>query len=143
MTPLFLVKKLHPLAKVPVRATAGAIGYDLYGVEDVSLLPGAWSVVKTGIAMAIPDGYYGRIAARSGWAARYGIAVNAGVIDNDYRGEIGVVLMNLGDEAFIIEAGNRIAQLIFERADTPNLIETVEDLPGTFRADGGYGSTGA
>jgi len=94
--------------------------------------------------MAIPEGFYGRIAPRSGLAVKKSINVGAGVIDPDYRGEVRVLLFNLGDADFVVEAGDRIAQLILEQCATPPVVE-VDSLDETLRSDGyngGFGSTG-
>lgn len=136
-----MVKTLRPGAKIPRRESSGAAGYDLSSVDDVSILPGARVVVKTGIAIALPWGTYGRVAPRSGLAVRHGIDVLAGVIDEDYRGEIAVVLLNTGDETCRISPGDRIAQLVIEKIETPQVV-AVKDLDETFRGVGGFGSTG-
>lgn len=135
------VKLLHPDAKVPFRANRRDAGSDLYSIEPVWLEPGARAVVKTGISLSIPEGYYGRVAPRSGLAASKGIDVLAGVIDSTFRGEIGVVLINHGDEAFVAPSGSRIAQLIIEKIETPEW-RTVEDLEASARGADGFGSTG-
>lgn len=136
-----LVKTLHPAAKIPRRESPGAAGYDLAAAVDVSILPGDRAVVRTGIAIAVPPGTYGRVAPRSGLAAKHGIHVLAGVIDEDYRGEIAVVLLNTGDEPFRIAAGDRIAQLVLEKIETPQVV-AVKDLDFSARGGGGFGSTG-
>ena len=97
--------------------------------------------MKTGISVAIPEGCYGRIAPRSGLAVKRFIDVGAGVIDADYRGEIGVVLFNHSDEDFVVKPGDRIAQLILEKIETPTVKEA-EELPDTKRGTDGFGSTG-
>jgi dUTP pyrophosphatase len=136
-----LVKTLHPAAKIPRRESRGAAGYDLSSAVDVTIPPGGRAVVPTGIAIAVPEGTYGRVAPRSGLAAKHGIDVLAGVIDEDYRGEVGVILLNTGSAAFSIAAGDRIAQLVLEKIETP-LIAVVTDLESTARGGGGFGSTG-
>ena len=98
-------------------------------------------MVPTGLAFAIPEGNYGRMAPRSGLAAKHGIHVGAGVLDSDYRGEIKAVLFNLGDKDFEIKEGDRIAQVIVEKYTITELVE-VEDLDDTERGAGGFGSTG-
>jgi len=142
-------------AIVPTYGTEQAAGMDLYadlnprdtGREYKNLVfvkkinPGERKLIKTGIAVTIPDGYYGRIAPRSGLALKHGIDVMAGVIDNDYRGEIGVILINHGEDPFTVTHGDRIAQMIL----TPYLTlkpEKYEELPETNRSTGGFGSTG-
>lgn len=134
------VKVVSPGATLPKRQTAGSAGYDLATNETFELAPGERRVVKTGLSIAVPDGTYGRIAPRSGLAARYGIQTLAGVVDADYRGELGVVLINHGTEPFHATKGDRIAQLVIERISTP-FVTLVEDLDDTRRGAGGFGST--
>jgi dUTP pyrophosphatase len=145
MQPKILFQALKRDAVLPKYGTPGAIGADLFkplNSLEVGIFPGERILIKTGLAVAIPDGYYGRIAPRSGWAHKAGIDVLAGVIDSDYRGEIGVILINHGEEAFAVRPGDRIAQLIFECADRFQP-EFCQQLPDTSRGDGGFGSTGA
>ena len=113
-------------AKLPVRGSSGAAGYDLSAAESAVVPAHGKCLVKTGIAIAIPPDCYGRIAPRSGLAIKRFIDVGAGVIDSDYRGEIGVVLFNFSDEDFCISMGDRIAQLIFEKIRTPLIKEMNE-----------------
>jgi dUTP pyrophosphatase len=134
-------KRLHPEAKLPTRGSAGAAGLDLYAVERVTLEPGGRTAVRTGLAVAVPAGFYGRVAPRSGLAVRQGIDVLAGVIDSDYRGEILCALVNHGREPFEIEPGARVAQLVVEAIATPEPV-WAEDLEETERGAGGFGSTG-
>ena len=136
-----LVKTLHRAAKIPRRESPGAAGYDLSSVDDVTVPPGGRAIVRTGLSFAVPEGTYGRVAPRSGLAAKHGIDVLAGVIDEDYRGEVCVILLNAGDEPFRIAAGDRIAQLVLERIATP-MVVVVKDLDSTARGDGGFGATG-
>jgi deoxyuridine 5'-triphosphate nucleotidohydrolase len=98
-------------------------------------------MLKTDIAIAVPLGTYGRVAPRSGLALKHGIDVGAGVIDEDYRGNVGVILFNHSDVDFIVAAGDRVAQLILEKIETPD-VEVVDDLSETVRGGGGFGSTG-
>lgn len=135
------VKKLCDHATTPSRGSPLAAGYDLSSSEDVSIHRGTRGLVGTGIAFTVPEGTYGRIAPRSGLAVKKGIQVGAGVIDRDYTGEVKVVLFNHGDETFEIKKGDRIAQLIVERCETPE-IQLVTDLEDTQRSSGGFGSTG-
>jgi dUTP pyrophosphatase len=132
-----------PGATLPLRATAGAAGYDICAAETVTLAPGAFSKVRTGLKLAIPPGFEAQVRPRSGLAARHGVTVlNApGTIDSDYRGEVCVVLINHGREPFVIEPGMRIAQLVF----APVTAVTFRDVPTldpTARGAGGFGSTG-
>jgi dUTP pyrophosphatase len=134
-------KRLHTSARLPTRGSAGAAGLDLYAVERVTIRPGARAAVRTGLSAAIPAGFYGRVAPRSGLAARHGIDVLAGVIDSDYRGEILCALVNHGEEPFEVEPGARVAQLVVEAIA---VLEPAwaEDLEETARGAGGFGSTG-
>ena len=134
-------KRFHPEAKLPTRGSERAAGLDLYAVERVMIEPGGRAAVRTGLAVAVPRGFYGRIAPRSGLAVRHGIDVLAGVIDSDYRGEILCALVNHGREPFEIEPGARIAQLVIEVIATPEPV-WAEDLEATERGAGGFGSTG-
>ncbi|HEX8293554.1 MAG TPA: dUTP diphosphatase [Pyrinomonadaceae bacterium] len=135
-------KRLHPEARLPTRGSAGAAGLDLYAVERVTIRPGGRAAVRTGVAVAVPAGFYGRVAPRSGLAVRHGIDVLAGVIDSDYRGEILCALVNHGREPFEVEPGARVAQLVVEAIATPEPA-WAEDLEETARGAGGFGSTGA
>lgn len=139
---MLLVKKYFPEAKLPIRATPGSAGYDLAASDDKTIPPGGRDLVATGISIKVPEGTYGRIAPRSGLAVRNGIQVGAGVIDSDYTGEIKVVLFNSDpNNSFVIKAGDRIAQLVLEKIECPE-VEEVSDLNNTYRGDGGFGSTG-
>jgi dUTP pyrophosphatase len=139
------VKRLHPDAVVPDRAYAGDAGFDLTSRERVELEPGARAVVGTGIAVAIPPGHAGLVLPRSGLAAEHGLGkVNApGLIDEGYRGEVKVILLNTDrSERFVVEPGMRIAQLVVVELPQVELLE-VEDLPASDRGTGGLGSSGA
>ncbi|XP_054070320.1 deoxyuridine 5'-triphosphate nucleotidohydrolase, mitochondrial isoform X1 [Rissa tridactyla] len=133
--------KLSENASTPSRGSARAAGYDLYSAYDCVIPPMEKAVVKTDIQIALPSGCYGRVAPRSGLAAKHFIDVGAGVIDEDYRGNVGVVLFNFGKETFEVKKGDRIAQLICERIFYPEL-EEVQTLDDTERGEGGFGSTG-
>ena len=136
------IKKLHIHAKVPTRANPNDAGADLYSIESVVIPPLSRGVVKTGLALEIPVSYYGRVAPRSGLAAKHGIDVLAGVIDSSYRGEIGVVLLNTdSSNSFTVNVGDRIAQLIIESHYNPVFVEVL-DLLETNRGEGGFGSSG-
>ena len=134
-------KKLDSHATLPTRGSTAAAGLDLYSIEAVSLAPGERRLVRTGLAVAIPDGYYGRVAPRSGLATKKGINVLAGVIDADYRGEIQCLLHNTGTEAAELPAQTKICQLIIEKIITPDAV-WADSLADTMRGDGGFGSTG-
>lgn len=135
------VKKIDAAAKLPTRATAGDAGLDLYSVEDVAIQPGDRLVVRTGIAMEIPSGYAGLVWDKSGLAAKRGLKTMGGVIDAGYRGEIQVVLVNLGSDVHAIAVGDKIAQLLIQKVELPD-IEEVSGLSDSERGDGGFGSTG-
>ncbi len=136
------IKKLTENATIPTQGTKFAAGYDLYAAEDAVVVCGARKLIKTNISMEITPGYYGRIAPRSGLAYKSGIDVLAGVIDSDYRGDIGVILYNTDKNIdFEVKKGDRIAQIIFEACYSATL-NTVENLDNTLRQSGGYGSTG-
>ena len=131
----------HPEAIMPTRATDGSAGYDLYSVEKVTLWPNERKTISTGLRLTTPGGTYLRVAPRSGLAHKKGIHVMGGVIDHDYTGLLGVILYNTHDRPMTFEVGDRIAQGIFERYETPEL-EEVASLDETLRGEGGYGSSG-
>lgn len=136
--------RLSDTAKPPAPAHPGDAGYDLRAAEPARIEPGARASVGTGVALEIPDGHAGLVLPRSGLAARHGIAlVNApGLIDSGYRGEVRVLLLNTDrDEAFDIEVGDRIAQLVLVTPAAPELDE-VDGLAESVRGAGGFGSTG-
>jgi dUTP pyrophosphatase len=136
------IKKLSDKAKIPSQGSKYAAGYDLYAAEEVLVNTMGRKLVKTNISIAIPEGYYGRIAPRSGLAYKNGIDVLAGVIDSDYRGDIGVILLNTDHNLdFEVNVGDRIAQIIIEKCHSVNW-ETVETLDATVRSEGGFGSSG-
>jgi len=129
-------------ALLPVNGSKYAAGYDLHALEGATVPARGKAIVGTGIAMAIPEGNYGRIAPRSGLAAKHSIDVGAGVIDSDYRGEVKVLLFNLSDTDFKIKPQDRIAQLIIEKYTPTDLVEVHGELEETARGHGGFGSTG-
>ena len=134
-------KQLDPRAVLPKRGSVLAAGLDVCGIEDVEIGPKQRVMARTGLAVAIPPGFYGRVAPRSGLAAKNGLDVLAGVIDSDYRGEIVCVLYNTGDETIKLPAGSKICQLIIEQIITPEAAWAT-DLDETARGAGGFGSTG-
>lgn len=139
------VKRLRPDAVVPAQAYPGDAGFDLAACERVELAPGARAVVGTGIAVALPAGHAGLVVPRSGLAARHGLGkVNApGLIDEGYRGEIKVILVNTDRETpFVVEPGMRIAQLVIVELPRIELVE-VDELPESERGAGGLGSSGS
>ena len=140
----FLVK-LEPGARAPERGSPGAIGYDLFAhlprYDKVEIHPGRHVLIDTGVSVRLPAGTYGRVAPRSGLAVKKGIDVLAGVIDPDYRGTIGVALMNNGPQSVTLVNGDKIAQLILEKA-VLRTVTVVDSLDDTLRSDRGFGSTG-
>jgi dUTP pyrophosphatase len=138
------VRRLDPAARLPTRAYEGDAGLDLYALEPIELIPGARASVRTGIAVEIPAGQAGLVLPRSGLAAQHGIAlVNApGLIDSGYRGELKVLMLNTDRDApFTLAAGERIAQLVLVRVETPKVAE-VEELALSERGVVGFGSSG-
>jgi dUTP pyrophosphatase len=135
-------RRLDQRAQLPKRGSLKAAGLDLYSIEKVVLEPGSRASVRTGLAVEIPEGYYGRVAPRSGLALKNGIDTLAGVIDSDYRGELLILLINTDQKnQYVVDAGSRIAQLIIEAIITP-VAEWSDDLPLSDRAASGFGSTG-
>jgi dUTP pyrophosphatase len=136
------IKLLSDFAKVPTQATPLAAGYDLYSAEKVTVPKRGRKLIKTNISLAIPMNYYGRIAPRSGLAYKSGIDVLAGVIDADYRGDIGVILYNTDENSdFEVNVGDKIAQIIIEPCAYVNFFKT-DKLNDTKRGEGAYGHTG-
>lgn len=133
-------KKLDSRAVLPQRGSALAAGLDVCSIEDIELGPKQRVVARTGLAVAIPPGFYGRIAPRSGLASKHGLDVLAGVIDSDYRGEVSCLLYNTSDEPIKLSAGSKICQLILEQIITPEAAWATE-LDETARGAGGFGST--
>jgi dUTP pyrophosphatase len=130
---------------LPAYATEQSAGMDLQAAIDapVSLAPGERKLIPTGLAMALPDGYEAQIRPRSGLALKHGIGLvnSPGTIDADYRGEIGIIMVNYGQEAFVIERGMRIAQMVIAAYSRAAFSEVIE-LPNSARGAGGFGSTG-
>jgi dUTP pyrophosphatase len=128
---------------MPVYATSGAAGMDVCAAESLTLRAGKRHAVATGFAFAIPDGYEVQVRPRSGLALKHGITClnTPGTIDSDYRGEVKVILANLGDEDFVITTGDRIAQIVVAPVTKGIMIE-VDALDDTERGTGGFGSTG-
>jgi len=146
-----VVQRLSDDARLPCRGSAHAAGYDLASAEDTVVPPRGKARVRTDLCIAVPRGTYGRIAPRSGLAAKHFIDVGAGVVDADYRGNVIVLLFNHDVSAFVIRKGDRIAQLVLELIVTPEVHE-VTDTPeplaagsagdSVVRGSGGFGSTG-
>jgi len=128
---------------LPAYATEGAAGLDVVSAEDVTLAPGGRHAVATGFAIAIPPGYEVQVRPRSGLALKHGISLpnSPGTIDSDYRGELKIIMINLGGEAFEVQRGDRIAQLVVAPVQTAHFLEVAE-LDETVRGAGGFGSTG-
>lgn len=128
---------------LPSRATAGSAGMDLVAAVDVTLGPGERKLVPTGLAVAVPEGYELQLRPRSGLALKHGISLpnTPATIDADYRGELQVILINLGTEAFTVHRGDRIAQMLVQKVE-PVTITEVRELPSSERGSGGFGSTG-
>ena len=140
--PPLLVKKLSEDATLPTKGSVQSAGFDLSASKKTTIPPGGRGIVATDLSIACPPGTYARIAPRSGLAIKKGIDVGAGVVDADYRGPVGVILFNLDNEnAFEVQKGDRIAQLILEKISMTGL-EEVDDLDKTDRGAGGFGSTG-
>jgi len=144
--PRLLVRRIHEAAELPRRMSADAAGLDLAAClpgGPETLAPGERRLIPTGVALAIPTGYEGQVRPRSGLALRHGISiVNApGTIDADYRGELKVILINLGDAPFVVQHGERIAQLVVAPVAMAE-VDEVELLPDAARGEGGFGSTG-
>jgi dUTP pyrophosphatase len=133
-------KRLSQDAKIPLRATAGAAGFDVFSNGNYTIKPNVRCLLDTGIAMQLPVNYWGELKPRSGLAARHGLDVLAGVIDSDYTGEIKVSLINLGEHDVEIKKGDRIAQLIIQQYES-DWVE-VSEFDDTDRGSGGFGSTG-
>jgi len=135
------IKRLDKTATLPKYAHEGDAGLDLFSAENYTLKPNERKAFKTGIAMAIPKGFVGLVWDKSGLAAKHGIKTMAGVVDSGYRGEILIVLKNLGNDVFKIEKNMKIAQMLIQPVESKNIIE-VDDLDDTCRGEGGFGSTG-
>lgn len=134
--------------KLPQYQTTGSSGLDLVAnldqdSEQITIKPNKWEIIPTGITVELPDGFEAQIRPRSGLAYKYGVTVlnSPGTIDNDYRGEIKIILINHGHEDFIVKNGDRIAQMIISKYEQVEL-EEIEFLTETTRNDGGFGSTG-
>lgn len=140
-----LVKRLdgNDDLPLPAYATDGAAGMDVVSAEDLTLAPGARHAVATGLALAIPAGYEIQVRPRSGLALKHGVTVpnTPGTIDSDYRGELKVIMINLGPEPFEVRRGDRVAQLVLAPVTRAGWLE-VDELDDTARGAGGFGSTG-
>ena len=142
-----VIKKLPGSEDIPLPRymTPHASGMDIHAAvtEDVVLNPGEIKLIATGISIALPEGFEGQVRPRSGLALRHGVSVlnTPGTIDADYRGEVGIILINLGRDPFVVKRGDRIAQLTVNRVFQARL-ELASDLPDTARNEGGFGHSG-
>jgi len=140
--PKIKIQKINNNAKIPNYAHQGDAGLDFYSAEESYLLKqGERKGFSTGIKMEIPDGYAGLIWDKSGLAAKQGIKIMAGVIDSTYRGEVIIMLINLGNKEYLVEKNAKIAQMLIQKIEQAG-IAVVENLNITKRGDGGFGSTG-
>ncbi len=135
------IKKISKDAIIPSCHHKGDAGLDLYSAEEVVLKSGERAKIGTGVAMEIPGGYVGLVWDRSGMAVNHGVKTMAGVVDSCYRGEVAVVLINLSDKDFKIEKEQKIAQMLIQKVENPE-IEIVKNLEDSERGAGGFGSTG-
>ncbi|CDZ98483.1 dutp pyrophosphatase [Phaffia rhodozyma] len=140
-TSQLLIKRLSPKATLPTRGSPFSAGLDLYSAQANVIPARGKALIDTQLSLAIPLGTYGRVAPRSGLAAKHSIETGAGVVDSDYRGTLFVLLFNHSDVDFQISEGDRIAQLILEKVEYSAVVE-VESLEETSRGSGGFGSTG-
>jgi dUTP pyrophosphatase len=137
------IRLLDDLARLPKAATFGDAGFDLHSVMDVTIQPGATVVVKTGLAIEIPSNTVALVCSRSGLAAKHSVFVlnSPGIVDSGYRGEVAAILHNASETPFVIEVGDRIAQLMIQHYLAPDFTEVTE-FAATERGEGGFGSTG-
>ncbi|MBY0309774.1 dUTP diphosphatase [Patescibacteria group bacterium] len=136
-----LIKKIDPAAKVPSFAHSTDAGLDVCSLEEVVILPGERKSLRTGIAMAIPEGHVGLVWDKSGIAHKGGLKTLGGVIDAGYRGEIFVGLLNAGDSAYTFAVGDKVAQILIQTIVQPELV-VADELPEADRGEGAFGSTG-
>lgn len=137
------VKRVDTQAIIPKYQTAHSAGFDLHSIDDMTIEPKSRAIIGTGLAFAIEHGYELQVRPRSGLALKHGVTVlnTPGTIDSDYRGEIKIVLINLGEEKFVIKKGDRVAQAIVKEVIQAAFSE-VSELDTTARGEGGFGSTG-
>lgn len=137
------IHKIHPEAKTPCYAHKGDAGLDLYSIDDTIIAPSEIKLIHTGITMELPEGTEAQVRPRSGLALKHGITLlnTPGTIDEGYRGEVGVIVINHGKEPFHIEVGTKIAQMVIKPIITCEVLE-VESLSDTTRGEGGFGSSG-
>lgn len=139
--PPLMIRKLSAHATLPTRGSPGAAGLDLYAAHAATVPARGHVLVRTDLCVMLPENTYGRVAARSGLALRHGLLVGAGVIDEDYRGNVGVLLFNHSDVDVELQAGERVAQLIVEKILRCDVVEAGEP-DDTARGERGFGSTG-
>lgn len=135
------VKKLNSLAKLPTYAHPGDAGMDMFSSEHISLEPGQYVAISTGIAVEISKGFVGLIWDKSGLSTNHGLKVLGGVIDSGYRGEIRIGMINLSNKVYTFEAGDKVAQMLIQKIESPKIVEA-KSLAETKRGDKGFGSTG-
>jgi len=137
------INKLHEDAVLPFYAKFGDAGMDLHSIEEIELMPGRRALVRTGLAMELPKNYEAQIRPRSGLSIKKGLTVlnSPGTVDSGFRGEVCVILANLGEETYLVNKGERIAQMVINKFESVE-IEEVEHLSDTERGSGGFGSTG-
>ena len=140
---LLKVRKIHPKAKVPVYAHPGDAGLDLFSIERAVIAPGCSKLIHTGIVIELPEGTEAQVRPRSGLALKHQITLlnSPGTIDEGYRGEVGVIMINHGKNDFVVEEGMKIAQMVIQPVLRVSIEETVE-LSESSRGTGGFGSTG-
>ena len=136
------IKRVSQNAKIPTFAHMGDAGMDLYAVENVTILPMERVQIKTGIALQIPEEYVGLIWDKSGLSHKKGLKTLGGVVDAGYRGEVMIGVINLSTEAIVFEAGDKVAQMLIQKVEHPEIVE-VEELGDADRGMGAFGSTGA
>ncbi len=136
------IQKINSEAVLPNFAKPGDAGLDFYSAENITLKPDQRQAIRTGIKMEIPDGYVGLIWDKSGLSINSGLKVIGGVIDSGYRGEIKIGLLNIGNEGFEIKAKMKIAQMLIQKVEYPEIIEEANSLSKTKRGEAGFGSTG-
>ena len=141
--PAILFKKLDPSAVIPQYHSAQAAGFDLHSLCDYTIGRGERVLVKTGLAVSFAEGYELQVRPRSSLALKHGVTVlnSPGTVDSDYRGELMIILINLGDQPFVIKRGERVAQAVFAKVERAVLTEA-DQLDETARASGGFGSSG-
>jgi dUTP pyrophosphatase len=135
------IKKLNPEAKIPSYAHPGDAGMDVFALEDIVLKPGEPNRIRTGISLEIPVGYVGLVWDKSGLSTGHGLKTLAGVVDAGYRGELQIGLINLLTESYELKKHDKIAQMLIQSVEQPE-VEEVSELSETSRGEGGFGSTG-